>query len=160
MESYKAQLFLHVVAVVVTMGATFAFPFLQAFAERSGVGATRFVMQFFVRIEKILIIPGAILLSLFGLGIIFDSNTPNRYKDDFPVWLMASITIFVALVVVDLLVQQRQVKSAIAALEGVPEGKTLPAAYEAIARRIQMVGGLEGLAIVVITFLMVWKPGQ
>ncbi|MBA4181203.1 MAG: hypothetical protein C0506_11495 [Anaerolinea sp.] len=158
MDSFKAQLFLHILAVIVSIGATFAFPFLQAFAERSGVGATRFVMQFMVRIEKVLVIPGSILVALFGAGLIFDDET--GYKDDFPAWLMAAITIFIVVVVVDLVVQQRQVKSAIDALEGAPEGAGLPAAYVPIGRRIQMVGGLEGLAIVVITFLMVWKPGE
>ena len=141
-----------------TIGATFALPFLQAFAERSGVGATRFVMQFLARIERILVIPGSIVLTLFGVALIFDDGT--GYKDDFPAWLMASITIFAVVVAVDLLIQQRQVKAAIAALDGVPDSSPLPSAYTAIGKRIQIVGGLEGLALVVITFLMTYKPGQ
>ena len=157
MESYRILLFLHVAAVVVTIGATFAFPFLQAFAERSGVSATRFVMQFLTRIEKVLVVPGSVLLSLFGIGLIMDKN--HGYKDDFPAWLMAAITLFIAVVVVDVLVQQRQVKAALASLEGVPDGGSLPAAYSALGKRIQMVGGIEGLAIVVIIFLMTYQPG-
>lgn len=158
MESHKAQLFLHVLAVIVTIGVTFGFPFLQAFAERQGVGPTRFVMQFMVRIEKILVIPGSILIALFGVGLIFDDHP--GYKDDFPAWLMVAIALFIVLVVADLVVQQPQVKSAVRALQGAPDGEPLPAAYAPIGKRIQMVGGLEGLAIVVITFLMVWKPGE
>lgn len=158
MESYRIMLFLHVAVVIVTIGATFAFPFLQAFAERSGVGATRFVMQFLVRIERMLVIPGSVVLTLFGVALIFDDG--SGYKDDFPAWLSAAIPLFIIVVIVDLLVQQRQVKAAIAALDGVPDEAPLPAAYAAIGKRIQMVGGLEGLAIVVIIFLMTYKPGQ
>ena len=158
MESYRIMLFLHVAAVIVTIGATFAFPFLQAFAERSGVAATRFVMQFLVRIERMLVIPGSVVLTLFGVALIFDDG--SGYKDDFPAWLSAAIPLFIIVVIVDLLVQQRQVKAAIAALDGVPDTAPLPAAYAAIGKRIQMVGGLEGLALVVIIFLMTYKPGQ
>ena len=158
MESYRIMLFLHVAAVILTLGATFAFPFLQAFAEGKGVGPTRFVMQFLVRIERILVIPGSVLLILCGVGLIFDDAT--GYKDDFPTWLSIAIPLFLIVIVVDLFIQQRQVKSAIAALEGVPESTVLPAAYTAIGKRIQMVGGLEGLAVVVIIFLMTYKPGQ
>lgn len=158
MESYRIMLFLHVAVVIVTIGATFAFPFLQALAERSGVAATRFVMQFLVRIERMLVIPGSVVLTLFGVALIFDDG--SGYKDDFPAWLSAAIPLFIIVVIVDLLVQQRQVKAAIAALGGVPDTAPLPAAYAAIGKRIQMVGGLEGLALVVIIFLMTYKPGQ
>lgn len=157
MESYRIMLFLHVAAVILTIGATFAFPFLQAFAEGKGVGPTRFVMQFLVRIEKILVIPGSVLLILFGVGLIFDEAT--NYKDDFPTWLSIAIPLFLIVILVDLFVQQRQVKDAIRSLEGLPDSAVLPAAYTAVGKKIQMVGGLEGLAIVVVIFLMTYKPG-
>jgi hypothetical protein len=51
MESYKLLVFLHVAAVVVGLGITFSFPFLQAAAERSGVAATRFFHEASMRIE-------------------------------------------------------------------------------------------------------------
>ena len=92
------------------------------------------------------------------MALIFDDGT--GYKDDFPAWLMAAITLFAVVIVVDLVLQQRQVRNAVAALDGVPDSSPLPSAYTAIGKRIQMVGGLEGLALVVITFLMTYKPGQ
>ncbi|MEO6398476.1 MAG: DUF2269 family protein, partial [Tepidiformaceae bacterium] len=110
------------------------------------------------RIQKLLIIPGSVVLILFGVGLIFSDAT--GYKDDFPTWLMAAITIFVIVIVVDAAVQQRQVRQAMATLEGVSDGAELPAAYRALGKRIQMLGGIEGLAVVVIIFLMTYKPGQ
>lgn len=158
MDSYRILLFLHVAAAILTIGATFAFPFLQAFAETKGVGATRFVMQFLVRVERALVIPGSVLIILFGVALIF--NNATGYRDQLPGWLNVAIPLFIIVVIVDLLVQQRQVKAAIASLEGLPDTAALPAAYTPIGKRIQMVGGLEGLALIVIIFLMTYKPGQ
>ena len=92
MDSYKLQLFLHVAVVIVALGATFANPFLQGWGERHGVGATRMAMQFSSHMEKVLVIPGAILILLFGTGLIFEDAT--GYKDDFPMWLGIAIAWF------------------------------------------------------------------
>lgn len=157
MTAYKIQLFLHVATVVVALGATFAYPFLQAAAERSGTAATRFMLQATQRIEKVLVIPGAILLFLFGLGLIFDDTT--GYSDDFPAWLMVAIAWFLVAFVVAVTVQRSNVSAALRTLEGAPDGP-LPAAYEPIGKRIQIVGGLLGLSVIGITFLMTYKPGD
>lgn len=158
MDSYKAQLFLHVAAVVIGLGVTFVFPFLQGFAERNGVAATRFALQFGRRLERMVVWPGAALIFLFGLGLIFSDQT--GYKDDFPAWLMIAITWYVVMVGVAVFVQDRALGEAIASLEGVVDGPTLPDTYAPIAKRIQIASGLVGLSVVGILFLMVWKPGE
>ncbi len=158
MESYKAQLFLHILAAMIGLGGTFVFPFLQSFAERKGVAATRFAMEFSLRLERLLIMPGATLVFLFGLGLIFDDGT--GYKDDFPGWLMIAIALFVAVIAVAWFVIRPIEKRALAALDGLPDSPGLPAAYLAESKRIQMFGGMLGLGFIVIVFLMTWKPGQ
>jgi hypothetical protein len=158
MDSYKAMLFLHILAVVLGLGVTFVYPFLQGFAERKGVAATRFALQFVRRLERMVVWPGAALALLFGLALIFSDQT--GYKDDFPAWLVFAILWFAALVGLDIFVQDRSVAAALEALEGAPDDGDLPALYLPIGRRIQMVGGLMGLSIVGILFLMVWKPGE
>lgn len=153
MDSSDILIFLHIAAVVVALGATFSYPFMQAFGEKKGVAATRVVLQAGERLENVLVIPGAILVFVFGLGLTFDSHL--TYKDKMPAWLTIGIAWYLVAFAVAVLVQRRQVKKAIAALEGVPDGPELPAAYKAIGPRIQMVGGLLGLSIVGIAFLMV-----
>ena len=158
MDSYKIQLFLHVAVVIVALVATFASPFLQGWGERHGVGATRMALQFSSHMEKVLVIPGAILTLVFGTGLIFDDGT--GYKDDFPWWLGVAIAWFLVAFVAGAFVQRSNVNKAIAALDGVPDTGDFPAEYMNVSRRIQVVGGFLGLSVVAITFLMVWKPGQ
>ena len=157
MTSFKILLFLHIVAVIVGLGVTFVYPFLQAFSERRGTGAIRLALQFGKQLEDRVVWPGAALVLLFGIGLIFSDQT--GYKDNMPGWLSAAIAIYVLALIVAWFVQRRNVKNALAALDGVPDDAPLPAAYVAVGKRLQMVGGMLGLAIVVITFLMVYKPG-
>lgn len=158
MNSYKLELFLHVITVVVALGVTFSYPFMQGFAERKGVGPTRFFLEFAERLEKFVVIPGAILLFIFGGLLISNSELP--YKDNMPVWLTVSIVWFLVAFAVAFFVQRKNVSNALKSLEGVPDGTALPAAYEPIGKRMQMVGGLLGVSIIAIAFLMIWKPGQ
>jgi len=157
-ESYKIQLFLHIAAAIVAFGCTFAFPFVQAAAERAGVAPARAAMLGIERATKFLVVPGAILVFLFGLGLIFDDQT--GYKDDFPGWLMVAIPWYAIMLAVGALVQDRTIARARKLLDATPDGPDLPAEYLALSKRLQMVGGLLSLSVIGVTFLMVWKPGE
>lgn len=156
-NTFKLLLFLHIAFVVLALGPTFAFPFLEGVAKGKGVGATRFVLQFENRLETIWIRPGAILLFLAGCAMILKEE---EFREDMPVWLMVGIAWFIAAFLTALFIQGKNVKDGIAALEGVPDSADFPAAYEPVAKRMQIVGGLLGLSVVGITFLMVWQPGE
>lgn len=158
MNALKLELFLHVAAVIVAMGVTFVYPFLQGQAERRGTGATRFYLEFSHFLEKFVVIPGAILVFIFGGLLIGNDKLP--YKDDMPAWLMVSVVWFLAAFAVAFFVQRKNTLNGIKALEGVPDSAPLPEAYIAIGKRTQMIGGLLGLSVIGIAFLMVWKPGQ
>jgi putative Mn2+ efflux pump MntP len=153
----RIELFIHVAAVVVALGVTFVYPFLQAFSEKNGVAATRFALRFGERLENIVVIPGAILLFIMGLLMI--ANGESGFKDDMPVWLTIGIVWFLAAFAVAVFVQRKNVKAGIKTLEGVPDDAALPPEYLAVSKRMQMVGGLLGLSVICITFLMVYQPG-
>lgn len=158
MNVFKFELFIHVAAVIVGLGATFALPVMQGFAERSGVAATRFMLHFSHRLENFITIPGAVILFIFGGAMI--GSDQRTYKDDMPAWLIIAIIWFLAAFAAAFFVQRRQINDGLKALEGVPDGAALPEAYVAVSKRMQMVGGLLGLSVIGIAFLMVWKPGQ
>ena len=156
MDSHEISVFLHIASVVVGLGVTFSFPFLQAFAERKGVVATRFAFQFANRLTKIVVYPGAALVALFGVALIFDDHT--GYKDDFPTWLMWAITWFVLILLVSLFVQDPATKKAQSILEATADDADLPEDYLALSKRIQMVGGLLGISVLGIMLLMIAQP--
>lgn len=158
MDSIKIELFLHIIAVIIALGITFTYPFLQAFGERAGVAPTRFALRFILRMETWVVTPGAVLLFIFGGMLVGNSNLP--YKDDMKAWLIIAIVWFLVAFAVAFFVQRRTLKQAIRLLDGVADGPDLPSDYIAVSKRLQMVGGLLGLSIVGIAFLMVWKPGQ
>lgn len=154
MDSYRIMLVGHVLAALVGLGVTFAYPFMLAVAERNGTGATRLALQTMERIERFLVFPGALLLLVFGAGLIFSDVT--GYSDDFPVWLMIAIAWYVVAFAVAVGVQNPTASRALATLEGVPDTSPLPEAYAPLGKRMQMVGGLLGVSVIGIAFLMVW----
>lgn len=158
MESYKLQLFLHIGAVIVALGATFAIPVLHAWAERRGVGPTRMALQFSHHLEKVVVIPGAVLVLLFGLGLIFDDAT--GYKDDFPWWLGVAIAWFLVAFAVAVFVQKANVDRALATLDKVEDDGDFPPAYMNAAARVKITGAALAVSTIAIAFLMVWKPGE
>jgi hypothetical protein len=155
--AYKIEVFLHVAVVIVVFGLTFMYPFLQGAAERAGTGATRFALSVIHRTERYVVIPGAVVV--FILGGILIGNDKLPYKDDMPAWLIIAIIWFLAIFAIALFVQRPTLNQARAVLEKAPEGP-LPAEYEPLGKRMQMVGGLMGLSVIIIAFLMEYKPGQ
>ncbi|MFN0093833.1 MAG: DUF2269 family protein [Dehalococcoidia bacterium] len=154
MEIYRSLLFLHIAAVVFGMGITFVLPFLQAFAESHGVGAARFYFAFLRRLQHVALYPSWALLLGFGIALIFTDAT--GYSDDFPHWLGGAIAWFVVLIGFDIVVMGGLVREAERILNMVPEDAPLPPAYREVSRRLQIYGGLEGLSVLGILFLMVW----
>lgn len=158
MDSFDVLLFLHIAAVIVALGATFSYPFLQGFAERRGVAATRLIFQAVERVEKLLVFPGGALVFIFGLGLIATSKAPDDYKKKMPVWLTIAVVWYLVTYAAAYFVQRKQIRRAIALLEGLPDSPSLPAAYAPLGKRIQMVSGLIGASIVGIALLMVLGP--
>ncbi|MBI5949292.1 MAG: DUF2269 family protein [Chloroflexi bacterium] len=156
-DTFKLLLFLHVAVVILALGPTFAFPFLEGIANRKGVAATRFAHQFEARLETIWIRPGAVLIFLLGLGLIFKDDA---LREDMPVWLTVATVWFIVTFLTAVFVQGRNIQQGLKALEGVRDDAPLPEAYTAVAKRMQIVGGLLGLSVIGIAFLMIWKPGE
>lgn len=156
MDSFEIQKFLHIAAAIVGLGGPFAIPFAQAMGERKGVGGTRFALELVDRLEKFLIIPGAVIVLLVGVGLIFEDRT--GYSDDFPMWLGISTAWFVIAVGGVLYFRGQSARKAFDLLDGMPDDADLPEDYRPLGRRMQMVVGLLLLSIVGIALLMVWRP--
>jgi uncharacterized membrane protein len=152
----KIVLFLHIASAIVGLGGVFVLPFLQAYAERGGVGQTRFMLRFMRRLENFVILPGAILVFVFGLGALFSDD---ELRDDIPTWLDIAMGWFVLVVAGWFVLQRRTENQALASLDRSPDSAALPAGYRKLSGRMQMWMGVFGLSIVGIAFLMVYQPG-
>jgi len=159
MDDFRVLLLLHVVIVVVALAVTFAYPLMPALAEQNGVAATRFTLKLMHKVEDFVVLPGALLLFVVGAGLVVADNGSAAYKDDFPIWLGIAIAWFVAAFTVAVLVQRRNLVTALRSLEHVPDGPALPDDYVPVGKRMQLVGAALGLSIIGITFLMVLRPG-
>jgi uncharacterized membrane protein len=152
MDSYRILTIIHILAVLVAFGPTFLQPLLMTQAEKSGVAATRLALSVTQKMERFMTWPGVAIVAVTGAFLIF--NDVTNYNDDFPRWLEISIAWFVVAVLVAFYLS-RLIARAIKILTSVPESATLPPEYEALSKRMSMVGGLLHLSVVGILVLMV-----
>jgi uncharacterized membrane protein len=144
--------------VIVALGTIFVMPWMQAAAERHGVAATRFYLDFVWRVLRMLVLPGAVVVLVLG-GIVM-SNDHFYGHDDMPVWLAISIIWFIVAAVAGFFALRKTLREAAATLATVPDGAPMPEAYRPLSQRLQMIFGLLALSIIVIAFLMVQQPGR
>lgn len=158
MDGFHSEKFLHVVFVIVALGGVFVLPFMQAFAEKTNAGATRFFLNFSKRLQSLVMRPGSVLVLVFGGLTMSNKEFPGH--DDLPAWLIISLIWYVIATILVFVFQRRQLQQALEALEGVPDEAPTPEAYKPIGRLLQIGMGLYGVSIIVITLLMVWQPGS
>lgn len=158
MEGYRAEVFLHVIFVIVGLGGIFVTPMLQAVAERHSTGATRFYLAYVRRMLRIFVLPGAVIVFIVG-GMLMSSDHFYGH-DDPPAWLVAAIIWFVVAAVLGGIALRSTLRAAGAALEGVADSAPLPEAYRPLGVRLQVIFGLLGVSIIGIAFLMVQQPGH
>ncbi len=156
-ETYKALLFVHIAAALVTFGSTFAIPVLQPLAARGGVRTLRLALEFAEQLESKVVTPGSFLVRATGVAMIFSGQT--GYSESLPLWLIAAMAWALGTGVLAQAVQAPNARKARAILEGVPEGEPFPQELAPIAKRMRITGQLLAFSTLGIMFLMVWKPG-
>lgn len=142
--------------MVVTLGGIFVFPWMQAAAERRGTAATLFYIEFVTRVTRLLVLPGAVIVFIFG-GLLM-SNDHFAGHNHPPGWLIASIVVFLVVAVISGLALRATLRDALTVLRGAPIDGPVPAAYRPLGQRLQGIFGVAGIAIIVIAFLMVQQP--
>lgn len=158
LDFYAIILFLHIGAAIVAFGVTFAYPVIDAAIRRGDVSALPVWHDTEIEIGRKLITPGAIVVLLTGIYMAID-----RWSDSGP-WFSAAGVIVIALLGIGhgfFVPQARKMKAQAEAdlAAGAAERGTMSAEYEALGRRVAMVGVLSSLLVLVALLLMVWKPG-
>jgi uncharacterized membrane protein len=153
--AYEVSVFLHVTAVVVGFGATFAESILFPVAMKLDRRHLPYLHAVQLAINRWLALPATAVILITGFYQVADGNWS---LGEF--WISATIGIVIVLVLLNLLyfipADQRLQPMVVRELEA---GGDLSEEYQRRARAEGMVGAFAGILVIAAIFLMVVKPG-
>jgi hypothetical protein len=156
-ELYDVVVFVHVTAVVVSFGATFAYPFFQAVVERSSPRSVPAMFRAMHTTSRFLVVPGALVVLAAGIYL-----TIERW-DFGQLFVIVGLFVVVVVIILGATFFDRHESRAIelsqrdVAAAGAGD-VVLRDEYWEVSRRITRVGMLASLLILVAVFFMVVKP--
>ncbi|MCK6393253.1 DUF2269 domain-containing protein [Zoogloea sp.] len=145
---------LHILSSVLMVGTGFGTAFYLFFANRSGsVEAIAVVSRLVVRADWWFTTPAVIIQPLSGAWLIHQAGYPLD-----SLWILASVGLYALAGLCWLPVVWYQIRMGKMAVAAHAEGRALPAQYWLFARRWERLGYPAFAAMVVVYFLMVFKP--
>jgi uncharacterized membrane protein len=153
--AYNVSLWLHITAVVVGFGATFAGALMFPLAARLDARHLPFAHRLSLAINRRLATPALVIVLLTGIYQAADGDW------DFGApWISATFLIVIVLggLIGAYFIPTDRRLAEMAERELAEEGR-LSAGYQRQAQREGQIGALAGVLIVVAIFLMVTKPG-
>ncbi len=152
--AYGVGLFIHVLAVVVMIGPTFAYGIFIGTAESSSPSSVPAVLRGIQRSDRYLVSPGLIVILLAGIYLMAD-----RHWDGSESFIAVG---FVAIVILLGMLHGFFRPNAARALElaerDLAAGDTLGAEYAAVSKKLENAGKLAGAIVAITIFFMVVKP--
>jgi hypothetical protein len=156
-SAYEIVLAVHVMAVVVAFGVTFAYPVMFAVGARHGARSLPLLHRIEYTIERYLINPGLLLVLLAG---IFLASDGHHWSEFFVQWGLAAVIVIGGLVGgVMIPTAKRAEQIAERDIAAAPGGDVdFSDEYRAVVKRLTVVGSLlSGLVLLTILFMVV-KP--
>jgi hypothetical protein len=149
---YTLSTAIHVVFVVSFLAPAGAFSVIGPMAKANPQHAT-FALKVNMKIMKTMVFPG--ILVVWGTGLYQTADGGFEGSD---LWLSISAVIFAYMTIMAAFVLYPAAKTALAELEGQSEPGPPSAKAQASLKRLGTFGPLQGLGLLVITFLMVAQP--
>jgi uncharacterized membrane protein len=155
---YDVMVWLHVAAVIVGLGATFAFPFFQAVAERTSPRSVPAVVRAMGVMDRFLITPAVFVI--LGGGVYLVLEGPFDWDTTFVNVGLAGIVVLIVLGPAFFARHERKMlELAERDIAAAGSGEVqLSDEYMAYSRRYALVGSLAGVLILTIAFFMIVKP--
>lgn len=148
-EFYDCVVAVHVMAVVIAFGVTFAYPIMGPYVGQNMPQATAGFHRLQERIGKLLITPFATLALITGIYLASDRDLFDK------IWVQVPMGILIVLLGLGgafFSPRERKLAELAESKPGSPE-------YLAALDLVKKVGGLADLLILVAIFFMVAKPG-
>ncbi|HEV7161902.1 MAG TPA: DUF2269 family protein [Solirubrobacteraceae bacterium] len=154
---YDFILALHIVAVVIAFGWTFALPIMFAIAAKRDPRSLPLLHRIEYMVSRYMLNPA--LVVVLGAGIFLASDG-HHWKEFFVQWGLAAIVVIGGLVGGVLMPAAKRAEAAAQRdLEGFSGGEFQPGAdYRAATRRLNIVGSAASLLVLVTIVIMAVKP--
>jgi hypothetical protein len=154
---YDLVLFVHVTAVVVAFGATFAYPFFQTVVERTSPRSVPAMLRAMHTTSRYLVTPGLLVVLASGVFLTVDAwDFGQRF-------VVAGLSVVVVLIVLGPAFLDRHETRLIelsdrdVATAGAGD-VALSEEYWRVSKRFARVGALASLLVLVAVFFMAVKP--
>lgn len=151
----KVFLILHVGMAVIMVGAGYVYPILMAnMKERSP--ARLQLTRVMKAIARGFTMPFVLIQPLTGLGLILTTKDLWNPFDARNRWLFASILLFIVIFIMDTFIAGPAITRMNKAAEAGDHGGDV---FEKNLAMLGKMGPIFGILFVIITILMIWKPG-
>jgi uncharacterized membrane protein len=152
--AFGIGLFVHVLAVVLTFGPTFAYGIFIGVAERTAPATIPTVLRGIQATDRYLVRPGLIVVLLAGIYLLIDGHISAGES-----WVTVG---FVAIIVLFGMVHGFFKPNTERALElaerDLAAGDALGDEYAAVSKKLENGGKIAGLVIAITIFFMVVQP--
>jgi hypothetical protein len=156
-SAYEIVLAIHIMAVVVAFGVTFAYPIMFAVGARHGASSLPLLHRIEYTIERLLINPGLLVVLAAG---IFLASDGHHWSEFFVQWGLGVVVVIGGLVgAVMIPTAKRAEQIAERDIAGAAQGEIeMSAEYRALVRRLSTVGSLLSALVLITILLMVVQP--
>jgi uncharacterized membrane protein len=154
---YDVVLAVHIIAVVVAFGVTFAYPIIFAVGARTDPRSLPVLHKISYTVERLLVNPGLLLVLIAG---IYLASKGHHWSEFFVQWGLGVVVVIGAVVGVVLIpaskrAQELAERDIAASGDGPVE---MSAEYQAVVRRLSAVGTSLSLLVLVTILFMAIKP--
>jgi uncharacterized membrane protein len=156
-SAYDVVLAIHIMAVVVAFGVTFAYPIMFVVAARSDPRGVPLLHRIEYTTERWLVNPG--LLVVLAAGIYLASEG-HHWSEFFVQWGVAAVVVIGAVLGAVMIPTAKRAEELAARDLAAATEQTVPPSeeYRAVVRRLTLVGSLLSLLVLVTILFMAIKP--
>ena len=155
MGYFEILLLIHIAGAIIGFGPTYSFAVMGPLSAKLGGPQALGVTKAMVAIEKRLVYPVAwVTQPLTGVLMIFESGRNQDFFDH--EWLLISILLYVIAFYIAVFVQTPMLDKMIELAES---GNAETSEFGELAKRAKIFGPVLTIALTIIVFLMIAKPG-
>jgi hypothetical protein len=156
-SAYDVVLGVHIMAVVVAFGVTFAYPVMYAVGARHGARSLPLLHRIEYTIERYLINPALLLVILAG---IFLASDGHHWSEFFVQWGLGVAIVIGGLVGAVMIPSAKRAEQIAERDIGVAEhgDPEMSDEYRAVVRRLSIVGTLLSVLVLITILFMAVKP--